>query len=165
MTPQQIVGVAVRLFAIWLAITAIQAAGMGIGTNVLPGIKPTLAPYVFSALFLLVAIALWLFPMVVAHKLVPRTKFDNVLHVPAQEIIVIACIVLGLWVLVVRAVPAIAYYVTVTIYWSTNGQSVSALDQSVHFGFVLGLVQLAMALFLLFKARSISAFIRHRLAD
>jgi len=159
MTPQQIVGVAVRLFAIWLVVTAIQAAGTGLGTSAQPGTQTTIAPYVFSALFLVVAILLWLFPLVVAHRLVPRTKFDNLLHVPAQEALVVACVILGLWVLVVRAVPAIAYYVTVAIYWSRNGQSVSSLDPSLHFGFVLGLVQLVMALFLVFKARGISAFL------
>jgi hypothetical protein len=159
MTPQQIVGVAVRLFAIWLVVTAIQAAGSGLGTSAQPGTQTTIAPYVFSALFLVVAILLWLFPLVVAHRLVPRTKFDNLLHVPTQEALVVACVILGLWVLVVRAVPAIAYYVTVAIYWSRNGQSVSSLDPSLHFGFVLGLVQLVMALFLIFKARDMSAFI------
>ncbi len=79
------------------------------------------------------------------------------MHVPAHEALVVACVILGLWVLVVRAVPAIAYYVTVAIYWSRNGQSVSSLDPSLHFGFALGLVQLVMALFLVFKARGISA--------
>src|SRR5690242_12145211 len=78
MTPQQIVGAAVRLFAIWLVMVAIQAAG----TSAQPGTQSTIAPYVFSALFLVVAIFLWLFPLVVAHRLVPRTKFDNELHVP-----------------------------------------------------------------------------------
>jgi len=78
---------------------------------------------------------------------------------PASEALVVACVILGLWVLVVRAVPAIAYYATVAIYWSRNGQTVSSLDPSLHFGFVLGLVQLVMALFLVFKARDISAFI------
>ena len=157
MTPQQIVGVAVRLFAIWLVITAIQAAGMG--TSAPAYIQSTVAPYLFSALFLIIAIVLWLFPLAIAHKLVPRTKFDNVLHVPTQEAVVVACVILGLWVLVVRAVPAIAYYATVAIYWSRNGQSVSSLDPSLHFGLVLGLVQLVVALFLVFKARDVSAFI------
>jgi hypothetical protein len=164
MTPQQIVGVAVRLFAIWLVFTAIQAAGTGMGTSAQPGAQSTVAPYVFSALFLVVAIVLWVFPMIVAHKLVPRTKFDNILLVPTHEALVVACVILGLWVLVVRAVPAIAYYATVAIYWSRNGQSFSSLDPSLHFGFVLALVQFVMALFLIFKARGISAFIflKHR---
>jgi len=161
MTPQQIVGVAVRLFAIWLVITAIQAAG----TSAQPGAQTTIVPYVFSALFLVAAILLWLFPLVVAHKLIPKTKFDNVLNIPAAEAVVVACVILGLWVLIVRAVPGIAYYATVAIYWSRNGQAVSSLDPSLHFGFVLALVQLVIALFLIFKAHDISAFISLKQRD
>jgi hypothetical protein len=158
MTPQQIVGAAVRLFAIWLVIVGIQAAGNGIATSQ-PGAQSTIAPFVFSALFLVVAVVIWIFPLVVANAVIPRTKFDNVLRVPKQEALILACIILGMWVLVVRAIPAISYYITVVIYWSANGQYLSSLEPSLHFGLVMGLVHLAMALILVFKAREISGFL------
>jgi hypothetical protein len=158
MTPQQIVGAAVRLFAIWLVIVGIQAAGNGIATSQ-PGAQSTIAPFVFSALFLVVAVVIWIFPLVVANAVIPRTKFDNVLRVPKQEALILACIILGMWVLVVRAIPAISYYITVVIYWSENGQYLSSLEPSLHFGLVMGLVHLVMALFLVFKAREISGFL------
>src|SRR5467141_1075758 len=95
MTPQQIVGVAVRLFAIWLVITAIQAASTGLGTSAQPGTQSTIAPDVLSALFIVVAILLWLFPPDVAYRLVLRTKVDKWLDVPTQEALVVACVIHG----------------------------------------------------------------------
>jgi hypothetical protein len=157
MTPQQIIGAAVRLFAIWLVIVGIQAAGSGMATSQ-PGAQSTIAPFVFSALFLVAAV-IWIFPLVVANAVIPRTKFDNVLHVPKEEALILACIILGMWVLVVRAIPAISYYITVVIYWSANGQYLSSLEPSLHFGLVMGLVHLAIALLLVFKAREISGFL------
>lgn len=81
------------------------------------------------------------------------------MRVPRQEVLILACVILGMWVLVVRAIPAISYYITVVIYWSANGQYLSTLEPSLHFGFVLGLVHLAMALVLVFKAREISGIL------
>ena len=159
MTAQQVVGLAARLVAIWLAITSVQAFGMAAAMRAQPGAESTPVPYVVAALLLLAAVLLWLFPMVVAHKLIPRTRSDDVLRVPAGEIVMIACVVLGLWVLVGRAIPAVAYYVSVAAIWVKNGQPITTLDQSQHIGFVVALVQLAIALFLVLRARRIAAYI------
>lgn len=158
MTPQQIVGAAVRLFAIWLVIVSIETAVNGIATSQ-SGARSTIAPFVFSALFLVAAVSSWIFPMVIANAVIPRTMFDNVLHVPKQEALILTCIILGMWVLVVRAIPAISYYIAVVIYWSANGQYLSSLEPSLHFGLVMGLIHLIMALFLIFRARDISRFL------
>ena len=159
MTPQQIVGLAARLFAIWLLITAIQAVGMAATMAEQPGATSSVAPYGFAALFLIVAILLWLFPMVVAHKLVPRTRFEDTLRLPANDLLVVACVVLGLWVIVVRAVPAIAYYISVAAFWVKNGQPITALEQSRHVSFLIGLIHLAIGLFLALRARQVAAYV------
>jgi hypothetical protein len=158
MTPQQIVGLAARLFAIWLVITAIQAFGMATAMGEQPGATSTAVPYGFAALFLAAAIFLWLFPMAVAHKLVPRTRFENTLRLPAHEVLVVACVVLGLWVIVARAVPAVAYYVSVAAFWLKNGQPIGTLQQSQHIGFLIGLIHLAIGLFLVLRARQVAAY-------
>lgn len=159
MTPQQIVGLAARLFAIWLAINSVQAFEMAAAMHRQPGAESTPAPYIIAALLMLAAVLLWLFPMAVGHKLVPRTHSKDVIHVPANEIVVIACVVLGLWVLVVRAIPALAYYIAVVAMWIKNAQPITSLDQSYHLSFVLGLVQLAVGLVLVLRARRISAYL------
>lgn len=124
-----------------------------------PGAESTPAPYIIAALLMLAAVLLWLFPMVVGHKLVPRTHSNHVIHVPANEVVVIACVVLGLWVLVGRAIPALAYYMAVVAIWIKNAQPIASLDQSYHLNFVVGLVQLAVGLVLVLRARRISAYI------
>lgn len=158
MTPQQIVGAAVRLFAIWLVFVGIQAAVNGISTSQSEA-QSTIAPFVFSALFFVAAAAIWFFPLVVANALIPRTKFDNVLRTPRQEVLTLACIILGMWVLVVRAIPALSYYITVVAYWSANGQPFASLERVLHFGVVMGVVDLVMALLLVFKADAISGYL------
>lgn len=158
MTPQQIVGAAVRLFAIWLVIVGIQAAGNGIATSQSDA-QSTVAPFVFSALFFVAAVVIWIFPLVIANAVIPRTKFDNVLRVPRQDVVTLACVILAMWVLVARAIPALSYYITVVAYWSANGQPFASLERSLHFGMVMGMVDLAMALLLVFKADAISGFL------
>jgi hypothetical protein len=166
MTPQQIVGLAVRLFAIWLVIMAVQAVGMATAMAEQPGATSTFAPYGFAALFVVVAILLWVFPMVVAHKLVPRTRFEDTLRVPANDLLVVACVVLGLWDIVARAVPAITYYISIAAFWLKNGQPIATLEESRHIGFLIGLIHLAIGLLLTLRAREVAAYVLpHALND
>jgi hypothetical protein len=164
MTPHQFIGCAVRLFAIWLVLTALQAIGTGIATEARPTGEPTVVPYFFASLFIIVAILLWMFPMVIAHRIVPRSKYNERLAIPSEGALIVATVVLGLWLLVARAVPAISFYASVAAYWTRNGQTISSLGASYHASFVTGVVQLVAALVLILKAPSIAAFIssKHR---
>lgn len=100
MTPQQIVGLAARLFAIWLVVIAFQIFGIATAMNAQPGVEPSTVMYLMPALPLLLAAILWLFPMAIAHKLVPKTHDTEVLKMPAREAVVAAAAIIGLWVLV-----------------------------------------------------------------
>ena len=66
MTPQQYVGLFVRLFAIWLFFVAAQTIGVGVA---LDSHGHSIAPYVIASLEGLAAVTLWCFPMFVADKL------------------------------------------------------------------------------------------------
>ena len=83
MHKEQIVGIAVRLFAVFLAIYALRYAS---------GLIPYLADsssYKISATFLflivlfpiLAAILLWIFPLTIAAKLIPNIKEIGRAHV------------------------------------------------------------------------------------
>ena len=158
MTPQQVVGLFVRLLAVWLAVSGVQVIGIGVALDAQKTQEHTLVPYVISAVLFVVALGLWLFPMVVAHKLVPRTHFDNVLHIPAQEVAVVACVVLGLWVFVARALPPLAQYFSVIALLIKNNQTISAVGDGYSARLVEGLVELAVASLLTFKARAIAIY-------
>ena len=159
MTPHQAIGVAVRLFAVWLLITALQTIFTGIALNLRPDAEDTIVAYLFAALYVLVAALLWLFPMLIAHRLVPRTRFAEKLSVPAQQVTAVATVILGLWLLAARAIPAIAHYAILGVLWSRNGQTLANLPAEQHVALAIGLIDLALALVFMFKAPDIAAYI------
>jgi hypothetical protein len=158
MTPQQVVGLFVRLLAVWLAVSGVQVIGIGLALDAQQTQEHTLVPYVISAVLFVVALALWFFPMVVAHKLVPRTHFDNVLRIPAGEVAVVACLVLGLWVFVARALPLLTQYSSVVALLIKNNEPISAIGDGYAARLVEGLIDLAVASLLTFKARAIATY-------
>jgi hypothetical protein len=156
MTAHQAIGTAVRLFAIWLVVLAIQAVGIGQALQS-QSEQRTVLPYVFAALYFVVAVLLWLFPMLVAAKLVPRTKFEGTMSVPSSQVVLVACVVLGLWVIVSRALPSLAAYISLAAFWIANGQKVTNLDAARHIDGLVGLVMLGVGLVLVFKAEAVAA--------
>ena len=159
MTPQQIVGLAVRLFAIWLLLAALQMVGSGIGVNNQAGLQATGSFFVLAALMFLVALTLWFFPLAVAHKLIPRTRFEDVLRVPAAQAAMVACVILGLWLFTSRVLPGLAYYVSLAFAMRVNNLPLGASDEFtiVRLGSVA--IELAVAGALCFKAHAIARFL------
>ena len=114
MHKEQIVGIAVRLFAVFLAIYVLRYAS---------GLIPYLADsssYKISATFLflivlfpiLAAILLWIFPLTIAAKLIPNIKAkEPTKSLDSGEIELVAFSVLGLWVLT-TAIPDIFHWGT-----------------------------------------------------
>ena len=158
MTPQQVVALFVRLLAVWIAVSGVQVIGIGLALDAQRAQEHTWVPYGISAVLFLCALALWFFPMAVAHKLVPRTHFDNVLRIPAQEVAVVACVVLGLWVFVARALPSLTQYVSVAALLLKNNQPISSVGDGFSTRLVEGLVELGVASLLTFKARAIATY-------
>jgi hypothetical protein len=104
MTPQQIVGMAVRLFAIWLVMIAFQLYMItsALEPRLSDGGKPVV--YLVAALPAVIAVLLWRFPMFVAHKMVPRTLDTNIRHIPAREATAAGTALIGIWA-VIATVP------------------------------------------------------------
>ena len=50
-----------------------------------------------AAVYGIGAILLWLFPMWTAHKLLPRTRFENTVSLPPLEAARVGCALIGLW--------------------------------------------------------------------
>ncbi|GAA5784349.1 hypothetical protein [Chitiniphilus shinanonensis] len=102
MTPQQIVGLAARLFSIWLVLIAVQMLSIGQFFGRTPELPASAALGAFFAacVLLIVAILLWLFPMFIGHKLVPKTHYDNKMHLPAKSAALVGCVILGLWAII-----------------------------------------------------------------
>ena len=158
MTPQQIVGLVVRLFAIWFVVQGLQMIGFGIAIDKQTLDAESLVTFGISAVLFLVAIALWFFPMVVAHKLVPETESCDVLRVPAIGAATVACVVLGLWIFTVHVIPALSRYLAIAVLLVRDHQPLSAAGRWNLAALVEGVMQLVIALLLTFKARSIANY-------
>jgi len=107
---EQIVGLAVTLFAIFLVVYTIRY-----GSSLLPMTRP---PNNISFLLLagltvplfLAALLLWIFPLTVAGTILPGVKASHSsVPLAAGEIQIVAFSILGLWVLA-TAVPDIFYW-------------------------------------------------------
>lgn len=114
MTPQQLVGLALRLTSIWLALLAWQLYALTV--SVFDFIKEDV-PFVWMAVAVLpvvLGVFLWMFPMLVAQKLLPRAPDNAVAPPPIQEAAAVAVVVLGIWA-TLQAVPAIFSALSISI--------------------------------------------------
>lgn len=160
MTPQQFIGLGVRLFSIWIFINGFQAILTAIGFDQqMNNQSDTLILYLVGGMFLCVAIALWFFPMLVAHKLLPPTQFNNVLSIPVKDTVVVACIILGLWIFTSKVLPSISYYASQVILFNDLGETFSSTKR-LHINMLIPLaVNLLVSAILCFKAHSIAKYL------
>lgn len=102
MTPQQIFAVALRVFAIRLALSAINYLGpLENYLESLPSESPwTVTPlYALGASMLALALFLWFFPMLAAQTLLPRARFEGRASPQLHEAVRLGSALIGLWLL------------------------------------------------------------------
>lgn len=156
MTSKQLVALGVRLFCIWLAIylmTGMTGFWMAISRqphNETAGVILLTA----IAVFALIVVLLWLFPLTVARKLLPRSALDQTVSLPPHEQIERAgfCL-MGLWLLT-RAVPGLVFDAVVTRLYHYAGATMELRPQD-YAAIAEHLVELAIALWLLFGVRGL----------
>ena len=159
MTPQQIVGLAVRLFSIWLFIFAFQINGYISALSNQPGAEPIPMQYPLVGFVIILSVLLWFFPMSVAHKLIPKTQHENTLSVSAEEAVHVACVIFALWLFLVKLLPALAYYLPLLFIILRQHQSTVDYDQ-FHFMKIAPIViEFIVAIILTFKSRAISKYL------
>ncbi len=115
MTPQQIVALAVRVFAIWLLVISVQMIGIALTLSGQFRSDNVFALFAVPALPVFLAVFLWKFPSFVAGKLLPRTTHPDELRMPPRADTAAASAIIGLWVVVAVlpqafAVAAMAIY-------------------------------------------------------
>ncbi len=157
MTPQQCVGLAARLFSIWLAVSSLQAIAIGQALQIPGNRAPVWVPYLVAAVYLLVAAVLWLFPMFIAHRLVPRTHYDNTLQVQGREAAAVACVFVGLLLVALKALAPVATYLSLAAHWIGNAQPLSTMDADRHIDGLVGVLQLFVGVLLITKSRALAA--------
>ena len=162
MHKEQVVGIAVRLFAIFLGLYTLRHVSGLLPYAAAP--SPNNISFVFLFLFaffpILAAILLWLFPLAVATKIIPNIKAKNATApLDANGIEVVAFSVMGLWVLT-SAIPDIFYWVTFA-YRIKNANIGSTELSPENIGYIVStIVELVIGFWLLFGSRGLLGVIR-----
>ena len=159
MKPQQFVGLSVRLFAIWLLVVAVQLIGVGVALDGQRASGRGFTPYVIALSLVVVALALWRFPLTVAHKLVAPTQVDDNSRMSGVEAATVACIALGFWVFLARAVPALIRLVSIASLTLGDNQPLSIAQDPLLSLSIESAVDLGAAFVLTFKARRVAAYL------
>jgi|SRR5467141_2994122 len=161
MTPQQVVGFGVRLFAVWLA-----SGNIGFLFSI-PSFFQTaehgdkaVYAYMIGGLWFVLAALLWFFPMWIGHKLIPRTRFDNKLDVHAFDAARVGCSLLGLWFLLIQ-LKTVIWILIVGALNSGNSSLIRTLRPDDRLGFGIAAAQCVLGLVLiLFSHRFASLALR-----
>ncbi|MCL2161709.1 MAG: hypothetical protein FWH56_07495 [Betaproteobacteria bacterium] len=119
MTPQQFVGLGIRLFSVWLVLSSIRYLSSVPQEMVQMGETAGRAYFVGGA-YLLAAAFLWFFPMAIAHRLIPRTSFPERMTVPAFSAARVGCALIGLW-LFARSITGLTWYFFSALVIPTQG--------------------------------------------
>lgn len=145
-SPHQAVAVAIRIFAAWLGITVIRglASFAFIRQSDMPGYAFAVAVLVLAAL--LVA-ALWLFPGIIAGKLLSPTNAKLETSASPDLWLEMGCALLGLWLLT-SALPTLIFD-TYALLRLNPGDDRGNVPQSV----VYYVVEVAIGLWLVFGAK------------
>lgn len=165
MNLEQMVGVAVRLFAVFLVAYTLRYATSLIAFAMVE--PPDYINSTFILLFgfspILIAIILWRFPLTVASKLIPKVTTGEKPKSPLSgpEIQVVAFSVLGLWLLA-SAIPDILYWIAYVYRIksvSISFRNVELTPQNIG-GMVSASAEFILGLWLLLGSKSIVGIVR-----
>ena len=152
MTPQQLVGLGIRLFALWLALTSIGSLS-AIWSAQLPEGAPKGLGIGIGIAYLVGAAVLWFLPMAVAHRLLPRTSHTNAISAGGFEIARAGACLLGLWLLV-KTLPTAAWYVFRMAAVTSAGPAIDAFNSDAKVDMAVIVFQLVLAALLIGKSEA-----------
>jgi hypothetical protein len=159
MTNAQVVALGVRLFCIWLAVYLLRHAPAlwALNTRELPDSGAAAAVIIVTSVFVAVTIALWLFPLAVARKLLPKATLDEPTPLPLDQVQRAGFCLLGLWLLT-EAIPKM-FYSAVMVYHSTRPNAAVELQPQNYAAMAQMLIEFGLGLWLLFGARGLLGII------
>jgi hypothetical protein len=147
-TPQQIVAVALRLFAVWLGLQTLRSLPAFLATNGFESPSYGWMTFVL-ALTVVVVFMLWVFPRTIAGKLLPPPDAEPRPAATPDVWLAMGCTLIGLWTLT-TTIPRLLFEAFALSTMSYD-QDRSQLRQSIFYY----LMQLAIALWLLLGAKGV----------
>ncbi|WP_076592210.1 hypothetical protein [Herminiimonas arsenitoxidans] len=160
MTPQQIVALGIRIFALFAAFHSIpylirtptDISNTGFDSSVY-------LSYGFGVFLLIIAILFWFFPMTLAHRIVPITKAENRLNVQAFDLVRAGGVLIGLWIFSI-ALPGALWFLSIGIATATENQSyIAALPVEGKIKLAYYAVNLGLSLILIFKSHLFASIV------
>lgn len=145
MTPQQIVGLGIRLLALLLAFSALRYLGYT-ASDVFPTdiSAQTKVAHWIAAIYLIAAALLWFVPMWIAHKLLPRTKFENRMELHGLELARVGCSLIGLW-LFASALPDVIWFLFQAFLVVGNASLFRTLNTEAKLDVAISVAQIMFA--------------------
>lgn len=161
MSREDILTVALRLFAIYLVIGALQLMGQASATDIDIPTGSLIVAIILSIIFpLLIAALLWLLPLRIAAILLPGINQQHTTlssgTAPALEI---GCILIGLWLLA-SSLSDSTYWVITLIAALNNEWGLQIIPISDLASMAATLMQLVLSAWLLLGYRGILKFVR-----
>lgn len=160
MTNAQIVGLGVRLFSIWLAlyvVSILPSMWSFVGRDLKSSSGAAIVVLLVIAMAV-VALLLWMFPLTVARKLIPRSALDQPTPLPIEQVQSVGFSLLGLWCLS-GAIPSLFWW-GVTLYHSTRPEPRLALEPANYAALAQTIAELLIGVWLLFGARGLLGILR-----
>jgi len=159
MTPQQIVGLGIRLLAIWLAIASFQYfVAIPAALENAQFSEKSIQAYVVAVIYACAALLLWLFPMWLAHKLLPRTRFENTINLQAAEAARVGCALIGLWFSIQGLLNAV-WFLFHAFLMASSQSLFQSLGKDAQLDFIVTVANLAVGLVLIFQAGTFASFV------
>ena len=158
MTPQQIVAIGIRFFAVYIVFQSLEYL-----VSIPNGMKNTnldsqaFLAYGIGAFGVIVALLCWFFPLSIANRIVPRTRFENHLNLQAFDAVRAGGSLIGLW-LFATSLPSILWFFFSGAANAGPNQSIfGALDTESKIRIAFYSVHLVLAYVLIFKSHIFAA--------
>lgn len=159
MTPQQLVGIGARLFAVWLALASLSYfAAIPAALEGMPGVRSVAVIGVMAVAYSVGAVFLWFFPMAAAHKLLPHTKFENRLSLNTHELARVGASLMGLWLLA-TALPSLALVAFRSALFMEEGSSFSSMAPDAKLDVAAAVFQVVLAVFLIARLNAFATLV------
>lgn len=153
MTPQQFVGLGIRLFSVWLVLSSIRyfssvPVAMARGGEIAERVYQA---YIVGGAYLLAAVILWVFPMTVAHRLIPRTSFAEHMTIPAFAAARVGSALVGLW-LFAKSATSLSWYLFSALPTRSDGSFLESMTDDWRVEGAVLIVEVGLSAFLIVRS-------------
>jgi hypothetical protein len=156
MTPHQTIAVAVRLFAVWVAVSvARETLAFYLTTETRNESHALLMTLIGVFIAAAVALALWFFPKTVAHKLLSSSTPDSTPSASPDLWLAMGCALIGLWLLTF-SLPALIRDSLVAYFYPYD--NMSELRSELRNSLLYYIAEVGIAVWLIFGARGFRKF-------